>query len=103
MEGSKTSKRKLSETETSEAEARKECPYGSKCYRLNPDHLREFYHPGERVNMSEETQAKKANVIQSLPKYGFYLTKIHDVKNSSKINGSYSLGIKGIGILRLTN
>ena len=25
---------------------RPKCQYGSKCYRKNPDHRREFYHPG---------------------------------------------------------
>lgn len=32
---------------------RPRCQYGSKCYRKNPDHRREFYHPGNISRMTK--------------------------------------------------
>lgn len=38
---------------------RPRCQYGSKCYRKNPDHRREFYHPGNISLITEHDKCTK--------------------------------------------
>ncbi len=46
---SQSPSKKIKKKECDNAEFQKKpvCKYGSKCYRKNPDHKREFYHPSK--------------------------------------------------------
>jgi hypothetical protein len=73
------------------------CKYGSDCYRKNIDHLNEFEHPKSKsdvgnLDAKKEVQSKEDGLFKSY----FYLTKVHNVRHSSKINEHYSISLAGI-------
>ncbi len=77
------------------------CKYGSKCYRKNPDHLSQFFHPlnekAESFSVEKSSKKTKLDTYETSNfLFNFYLTKIHNVKNMIKINSHPSLSIEGI-------
>jgi hypothetical protein len=107
------SKRKVSETEIIDSDSdsdvveinnetqdknsvdlKPECVYGSKCYRINRSHLKEFSHPSN----SNEPKSKrfKSDEEKKSSFFNFYLTKVNNVQQAHKINSDYSLGIQGL-------
>ena len=94
------------------------CKYGSKCYRKNPSHLADFFHPkneeSRNYNSSPSPLPRKkpcidtgnakhspsTNVVRSgsvfdLGKpYSFFLTKVSGIKDC--YNTEYAMGIKDI-------
>ena len=119
----KRTKRKMSDTEINEiddsddeiieinddikesSKTKVECPHGSKCYRKNPSHLKEYSHAVEKIetllseteSSSVQQSSKRTRMSTNEPKtlFNFYLTKVNNVRNSSQINSTYSLGIEG--------
>ncbi|GFO34675.1 tyrosyl-DNA phosphodiesterase 1-like [Plakobranchus ocellatus] len=70
------------------------CKYGSKCYRKNPSHAEEFYHPSKRKTddaaaCSPEKRPKQA--YQELQPFNFFLTKVKDIKNQYNSTGALNL------------
>lgn len=41
---------------------RPRCHYGSKCYRKNPEHRRDFYHPGSISHITEHNKCIQQNI-----------------------------------------
>ncbi|RUS73000.1 hypothetical protein EGW08_019248 [Elysia chlorotica] len=96
-----------SKTNSSSNSKKPLCKYGSKCYRKNPSHVDEFYHPAKRK--SDETAAcssgKKAKIhsrkstqmkpstdmITAFQPFSFFLTKVKDLKNEYNFAGALSL------------
>lgn len=49
-DGSKVRKIDKKESQPSKkVDDRPKCKYGSKCYRVNPDHKKQFYHPSKYI------------------------------------------------------
>ncbi|CAF5109944.1 unnamed protein product, partial [Rotaria socialis] len=44
-------------------DAREECPYGEKCYRKNPDHLKQYQHPSSttKSKLTKTTSRTKSS------------------------------------------
>ncbi|CAD5123083.1 DgyrCDS11459 [Dimorphilus gyrociliatus] len=76
------------ESEKDDGYAKKECPYGSNCYRKNPKHFLEFTH--SKGSFSESLNDKWN---RSSP-FNFFLTKAKGIDN--KYNANQSVHIKEI-------
>ncbi|CAG5127419.1 unnamed protein product [Candidula unifasciata] len=87
-----------------EAKSKPVCKYGSKCYRKNPSHLKEFCHPGKRKGSEGaacEIQNKKVkgskdektplDVFNEFQPISFFLTKVHDIPSRFNTTGAMSL------------
>ena len=83
-----------------------ECKYGSKFYRKNPSHLKNFSHLAleslnEDVHKAEEKSSAQCSYKKPKPNeknysnFNFFFTKVNSVKNSNQINAHPSLGIQG--------
>lgn len=74
------------------------CKYGKDCYRKNIDHLNEFEHPNSDAKKLDAFIADKNDTQKEdgLFKNYFYLTKVHNVRQSNKINEHYSISLAGI-------
>lgn len=73
--------------ENEKKEDKKECPYGSKCYRKNPKHFQEFKHSKDSFanNMTEKWN-------KSSP-FNYFLTKVKGI--NTEYNSNQAVHIKG--------
>ncbi|KAI8787957.1 tyrosyl-DNA phosphodiesterase 1 [Biomphalaria glabrata] len=102
------------------------CPYGSKCYRKNPIHLKEYFHPrspgkrklDEREDRAESSDVNKKtkgasthnilnkspqDVYQEFQPFSFFLTKVADIPQKFNTQGAMSLKdilSNSMGVLR---
>lgn len=106
-------------SETSSSQALPPCKYGSKCYRKNPDHLKEFSHPSAANDSNENARGRKPTKQEKSPPMkrqktetmsltskepidvftraqplSFFLTKVHGI--SSEYNGAYTMSLRDI-------
>ena len=50
------------------------CKYGSSCYRKNPDHLRQFSHPGREEEPRKASKRKSKDGVAQ-PEGGVHMEK----------------------------
>ncbi|KAM7542936.1 hypothetical protein Aperf_G00000008999 [Anoplocephala perfoliata] len=61
--------------------ARKQCKYGSACYRQNPEHFEQFSHP---TSSQEPNSRASTSIKRDIGSgYGFFLFRVPDVKYTS--------------------
>ncbi|XP_061174599.1 tyrosyl-DNA phosphodiesterase 1-like isoform X1 [Saccostrea echinata] len=101
------------------------CKFGSKCYRKNPDHFKEFSHPSDGGSSEAASGSKTRQRSQSPPikkhkaeamaltlkeplavfshaqPISFFLTKVHGI--SSECNGANTMSLKDILSEKLGN
>ncbi|XP_054714721.1 tyrosyl-DNA phosphodiesterase 1-like isoform X2 [Uloborus diversus] len=78
---------------------RPKCQYGSQCYRKNPDHLREFYHPSKEIQKSPAVKSSSPSINDTscnmkTQNYNFFVTKVNGIPQ--RFNGGLSYGIKDL-------
>ena len=77
------------------------CKYGSKCYRKNPQHLNDFYHPPneeeDEVVVLDDNDDDVQEIIPELKKHipKYYFTTVNNVPNAREINKHSSISLSG--------
>ncbi|XP_035211281.1 tyrosyl-DNA phosphodiesterase 1-like, partial [Stegodyphus dumicola] len=91
-------KRKIAPENEVATDDRPKCRYGEKCYRKNPDHIKNFYHPGDENKHRVEEPRTSKTVKPAQPvlvqNYGFYVTRVKGI--NQRYNSGFSFGIKDL-------